>query len=65
VELIWAIETMTILDVVDILIVAIVFFVLTFLFRGTQAIALLRGTVLFFVGLIIVSGFLELQALSW
>lgn len=64
-ELIWAIETMTILDVVDILIVAIVFFVLTFLFRGTQAIALLRGTVLFFVGLIIVSGFLELQALSW
>jgi diadenylate cyclase len=56
---------MTILDVVDILIVAIVFFVLTFLFRGTQAIALLRGTVLFFVGLIIVSGFLELQALSW
>ena len=64
-ELIWAIQTLTLLDIVDIFIVACAFFALSFLFRGTQAVALLRGTALFFVGLILISGIFEFQALTW
>jgi len=65
VELIWALENLTLLDAIDILIVALFFFVLTFLFRGTQAVALLRGTVVLLVGLLLVSSIFELRALSW
>lgn len=64
-ELVWTVETLTPLDAVDILIVALAFFGLSFLFRGTQAVALLRGTVLLLVGLILVSNLLQLKALSW
>jgi diadenylate cyclase len=65
VELIWAVENLTWGAVVDIWIVALLFFGLTFLFRGTQAMALLRGTVVLLVGLILVSSLFKLQALSW
>jgi diadenylate cyclase len=64
-ELIWAIESLTPLAIIDILIVALFFFALSFLFRGTQAMALLRGTVLLLVSLILVSSVFQLQALSW
>lgn len=66
-ELIWAIEGLARnpLAIVDILIVALFFFSLSFLFRGTQAVALLRGTVLLYVGLILISSVFQLQALSW
>jgi len=65
VELIWAIENLTPLDLIDIFLVAMFFFSLTFLFRGTQAMALLRGTVLLIVGLILFSSLFQLQALGW
>jgi diadenylate cyclase len=65
VEFIWAIESITPADWVDIFIVALLFFGLTFLFRGTQAIALLRGTVVLLVSLIVISGVFEFRALSW
>ncbi len=64
-EFIWAIESITPADWVDIFIVALLFFGLTFLFRGTQAIALLRGTVVLLVSLIVISGVFEFRALSW
>lgn len=64
-ELVWAIENLTLLDLVDIFIVAMFFFGLSFLFRGTQAMALLRGTLLLIIGLILFSNLLQLQALGW
>jgi len=64
-ELIWAIESLTPRAVVDIFIVALFFFGISFLFRGTQAVALLRGTVLLLVGLIVISNLFQFQALSW
>lgn len=64
-ELVWAIENLTLLDLVDILIVALFFFGVSFLFRGTQAVALLRGTVILYVGLILVSSIFQFRALSW
>ena len=64
-ELIWAIESLTPAAFIDILIVALLFFGLTFLFRGTQAVALLRGMLVLLVGLILVSSVFDFQALSW
>jgi len=67
VELSWAIENLTRdpLAFIDILIVALVFFGLSFFFRGTQAVALLRGTLFLYIALVLVSSLLELRALRW
>ncbi len=64
-DFIWALESLTPLALLDIVIVALFIFGASFLFRGTQAIALLRGTVLVLVGLILLSSVLQLQALGW
>lgn len=64
-EFIWAFDNLSPLAVVDILLVALFFFALSFLFRGTQAAALLRGTLFLLVGLILISNVLDLQAVSW
>ncbi|MEM6527339.1 MAG: diadenylate cyclase CdaA [Chloroflexota bacterium] len=52
-------------DLVDIVLVTLLFFGISFLFRGAQAVALLRGTLFVLVGLILVSGVFQLQALQW
>ncbi|TVR21446.1 MAG: TIGR00159 family protein [Anaerolineaceae bacterium] len=64
-EFIWAIENLTSSDLVDIFIVALLFFALTFLFRGTQAMVLVRGTVVLLVGLIVISSVFQFRALGW
>ncbi len=66
-ELNWAIEILfnDPFAIVDILIVTIVFVGLSFLFRGTQAVALLRGTVITYVILVLLANVLDLQALDW
>jgi diadenylate cyclase len=65
VELIWAFDNLDLRALVDILLVALFFFGVSFLFRGTQALALLRGTVTVLVGLILLSSVLQLQAVGW
>jgi diadenylate cyclase len=65
VELLWTIGTITARDIIDILLVATLFFAASFLFRGTQAVALLRGTLVVLVLLLVVSGVFQLQALRW
>jgi diadenylate cyclase len=65
VELVWAFQNLTPNALIDIFIVALLFFGISFLFRGTQAVALFRGTVLVLVTLILVSSVLRLQALQW
>jgi diadenylate cyclase len=65
VDLFWAINGLTLRDVIDILLVALLFFGASFFFRGTQAMALLRGTLLALVTMVVISSVLQLQALGW
>jgi diadenylate cyclase len=65
VEVIWAFQNLTPTAVLDILLVALFFFALSFFIRGTQAVTLLRGVVLLMTALAILSNTLQLQALRW
>jgi diadenylate cyclase len=65
VEFIWAIENISSTDIIDILIVAMMFFGLSFLFRGTQAMVLVRGTLVLLIGLVAISSVLQFRALGW
>lgn len=65
VELIWALQNLTPTAILDILLVALFFFALSFFLRGTQAVALLRGVILLVAVLALVSNTLQLQALRW
>jgi len=65
VELLWALDNFDLRAVIDILIVAALFFGASLLFRGTQAVALLRGTLLLIVGMIVLASLFQLQALGW
>ena len=64
-ELFWVFDNLTPNAAVDILLVGLVFFGLSFFIRGTQALALLRGVLFVVVSMIIVSRIFELTALSW
>lgn len=64
-EFFWVFDNLTLIDVVDIFIVALMFFAASYLFRGTQAVALFRGLVAIALVLIVVAGVLRLQALGW
>lgn len=64
-ELLWALDNLTPTALVDILLVALVFFGASFFFRGTQAIALLRGMVLVLVSLLLISSVFNLLAVRW
>jgi diadenylate cyclase len=64
-EVFWVISNITPAALVDITIVALVFFALTLSFRGRQAATLLRGIVILFVSLFVVATLLRLQGLSW
>ena len=52
-------------DIIDIVIVTTLFYSITFMFRGTQAVALFRGIALVVIGLITVAALFRLEALSW
>ena len=64
-ELLWVLGNVTTRDIIDIALVTILFFATSFLFRGTQAVALLRGTLAVLVLLLGVSGIFQLEALGW
>jgi diadenylate cyclase len=65
-SLIWVLDNLTTLSaVIDILLVGLLIFGLSFFIRGTQAVALLRGMALVVVGIVIVSRIFELTALRW
>lgn len=51
--------------IVDILLVALVFYGLLRLFRGTRAIQLLRGLLVLVLAIAIITNFLELTAFTW
>ena len=64
-EFVWALQTITLNDVLDIGIVTVLLFGASLFFRGTQAVALLRGVVFLLVALFIMASVLQLQALGW
>ncbi|MGB7340555.1 MAG: diadenylate cyclase CdaA [Phototrophicaceae bacterium] len=64
-EVLWVVNNLQFTDVLDILIVALLFFLASFLFRGTQAVALLRGMLILVIVLFVIAGLLQLQALGW
>ena len=64
-QILLILESVELRDIVDIAIVTSLFYSITFMFRGTQAVALLRGIALVVIGLISVAALFRLQALSW
>jgi diadenylate cyclase len=64
-EFFWIITNLQFTDFLDIAIVTLLFFGASFLFRGTQAVALLRGLLILVAGLLLIAGVLRLQALGW
>jgi diadenylate cyclase len=64
-ELFWVFDNLNAGAIIDIFLVGMVFFGLSFFIRGTQAIALLRGVMFVVIGMIAVSRIFELTALSW
>ncbi|QPC81752.1 TIGR00159 family protein [Phototrophicus methaneseepsis] len=64
-QLIAIINTLTPTDLLDIFFVTLLFYGASFLFRGTQAVVLLRGVMTVVIVLILVAGIFQLQALTW
>ena len=64
-ELIWAFDSLTATSIVDILLVALLFYGATFFIRGTQAVALLRGMILLLAAVVVISNVFALLALRW
>jgi diadenylate cyclase len=64
-ELLWILENLKPNDLIDILLVALIFYGASFFIRGTQAVALLRGMVIVLVGMLVISSMFNLLALRW
>lgn len=64
-DVLWVLSHIQISDVVDILLVAIVFYLLFSLAQGTQAVQLLRGMVLVILVLFLASQILPFPGFSW
>ena len=63
--MLFVLNNLTAADIADIAIVSLLFYSVTFLFRGTQAVALFRGIALLAIGLILIAALFQLRALSW
>ncbi|MBN1641580.1 MAG: diadenylate cyclase CdaA [Anaerolineae bacterium] len=51
--------------VLDILLVALLFYLLLYLIRGTQAVQLIRGTVILALAMLLIAGVLPFRAFGW
>lgn len=58
-------QRLTWLSVVDILLVTLIFFVLLYILRDTQAMTLLRGVIFLVVFIVFLTSLLDLPAFSW
>ena len=63
--LLWTLQSITLTDILDILLVAALIFTGSFFLRGTQALPVLRGLIVLFVVLGILSSVLNLVAFNW
>lgn len=64
-ELQWALNNLNVSAIIDILLVALLFFAASFFIRGTQSIALVRGMALVIGAMILISNLFNLMALRW
>lgn len=64
-DVLWVLSNIQVADVVDILLVAILFYLLFFLAQGTQAVQLLRGMVLVILLAFLASQLLPFTGFSW
>lgn len=64
-DFLWTLQRIGWVDVVDILLVAAIFFVILYLVRGTRAMTLLRGIILLIILLAILSTAFRLRAFGW
>ncbi len=64
-DILWLFSRMRFSDAIDIFLVACIFFAFLQLIRGTQAIQLLRGVVMFVFLAVLLSSVLHLTAFSW
>ena len=64
-DLIFFFQRLNWLSVVDILLVTLIFFVLLYILRDTQAMVLLRGVLFLVVFIIFLTSLLDLPAFSW
>lgn len=64
-NLFWYLQRLGWIDIVDILLVASIFFWLFYLVRGTRAVALLRGVIFLIIVVLLLGGLIELRVLGW
>ena len=64
-DLTWYLQRLGWIDVLDIFLVAVVFFAVLYLARRTRAVPLLRGAVLLIIAISILSSVLQLRAFGW
>lgn len=64
-NLFWYVQRLGWTDVVDILLVASIFFWLFYLVRGTRAVPLLRGVIFLIIVVLLLGGLVELRAFGW
>lgn len=64
-ELLWYLQRLEWVDVLDILLVAFILFWLLYLLRGTRAVPLLRGVILFVILVALLSSVVHLRAFGW
>jgi diadenylate cyclase len=64
-DLFWYLQRLGWIDVVDILLVASIFFWLFYLVRGTRAVPLLRGVIFLIIVVLLLGGLVELRAFGW
>lgn len=65
IDLLWVIERITWIDLLDILLVAAIFFIILYLVRGTRAVPLLRGIILLIIFLALLGSTFRLRAFGW
>jgi len=65
IDLLWVLQRLAWTDLLDILLVAVVIFLILYLIRGTRAVPLLRGIILLIIFLALLGGVFPLRAFGW
>jgi diadenylate cyclase len=64
-ELLWYLQRLSWIDVLDIFLVGLIFFLILYLLRGTRAVPLLRGVIFLTIAITLLSSVIQLRAFSW
>jgi len=64
-NLLWYLQRLEWIDILDVLLVAFIFFCFLYLVRGTRAVPLLRGVILFIIVIALLGNAIRLRAFGW